>query len=275
MRRCDDIRLWRDASLPGRLELLRASVTNHRYPAHQHDEFVIAAFVRGAQRHRISSHSGIAHAGCVMVIAPGEVHTGEGAEVDRVWEYCAFYPSLETMADIAEGVIGGRAVSFGAEPLIRDRVLASHLLAAHRVAELSQDPLEKQSAVMEAFALLIRRYGQIAGQWRSPPPRDADISRALDLMNARYQEKLTVNEIAAAVGLSEYHFMRTFRMKTGMTLHGFVTQLRLRRAKDLLEDGVTPAEAAVAVGFFDQSHFTHTFRTHYGLTPKRFAQACR
>jgi AraC-like DNA-binding protein len=64
-------------------------------------------------------------------------------------------------------------------------------------------------------------------------------------------------------------------MKTGMTLHGFVTQLRLRRAKDLLEGGVTPAEAAVAVGFFDQSHFTHTFRTHFGLTPKRFAQACR
>ena len=113
MRRSDDIRLRRDASLPGRLELLRASVTNHRYPAHQHDEFVIAAFLRGAQKHRISGHSGVAHAGCVMVIAPGEVHTGEGAEVDRVWEYCAFYPSIETLSDIAEDVIGGRAVSFG------------------------------------------------------------------------------------------------------------------------------------------------------------------
>lgn len=52
----DRLKLWRDSSLQGGMDVLRASCFDYRYPAHSHDEFVIAAFVRGAQRHRIARY---------------------------------------------------------------------------------------------------------------------------------------------------------------------------------------------------------------------------
>ncbi|EIP4304356.1 AraC family ligand binding domain-containing protein, partial [Salmonella enterica subsp. enterica serovar Java] len=75
--RRDNIRLWSDNGLHGGMEILRASCYEHSYPPHFHDEFVMAAFARGAQRNRICRQQGIASAGTVMIIMPGEVHTGE------------------------------------------------------------------------------------------------------------------------------------------------------------------------------------------------------
>jgi len=79
----DEISLWRDSQLHGGMEILQATCYEHSYPPHFHDEFVIAAFARGAQRTRVCRQSGIAAAGSVMIIAPGEVHTGEQCSVTK------------------------------------------------------------------------------------------------------------------------------------------------------------------------------------------------
>ncbi|MEW9296809.1 AraC family ligand binding domain-containing protein [Acetobacter oryzifermentans] len=107
----DRLKLWRDSSLPGGMDVLRASCFDYRYPAHSHDEFVIAAFVRGAQRHRIARYQGIAEPGTVMIIPPGEVHTGEAVECDLGWDYCAFYPTVPFIDVLAADILPGRAIS--------------------------------------------------------------------------------------------------------------------------------------------------------------------
>ncbi|MFC0219087.1 AraC family transcriptional regulator [Pseudochelatococcus lubricantis] len=271
----NDMRLWRDSSLFGGLELLRASCFDHRYSPHFHDEFVVAAFRRGAQRHRVARHEGVAHAGTVMIIHPGEVHSAEAAERNGIWEHCAFYPSTDTMEAIAADMLGGSgALDFGRATLRTEPGLARSLLAAHRVVEATPDAVEKQSAVYEALALLIRRYGQRAGRASRPQSPAADMSRAVAFMNDCHDRRLTVDEIARVAGLSEYHFMRAFRAQSGLTVHRYLTQVRLGRAKALLERGVGPAEVAVAVGFFDQSHLTNQFRNWFGVTPRAFALAC-
>jgi len=272
----DEIRLWRDAALPGRMELLSATCFDHYYPAHHHDEFVIASFRSGAQRHRVERHVGVAYAGTVMIINPGEVHTGENAERESAWDYCAFYPAVATLELMADDILGmsGGSLGFGRDVLIEDRVLATHLATAHRVLETSPDPLERQCAMFESLGLLIRRYGQ-----RSRPgwlrACTDDIRLALDFMNESFARPLSVEEIAAAAGLSQYHFMRTFRAKTGLTVHRYLTQRRIQHAKDLLQRGVSPAEVACAVGFFDQSHLNNQFKANLGVTPRQFALACR
>ncbi|MET4247224.1 AraC family transcriptional regulator [Bradyrhizobium sp. LA6.7] len=275
MKRRDDMRLWRDASLPEGLELLRASCVDHRYPAHDHDEFVVAAFKSGAQRHRISRHEGVAYAGMVMIIPPGEVHTGEAAVRGEIWEYCAYYPSpalLERIADDVHG--GGGGLDFGRERLQIDPTVAQILLNAHRVIEVATDPLEKQSVLLDALGLLIHKYGQRTRRGPRPSALDADIGRAIAFIHEHHARSLTVGEIADVAGLSEYHFMRTFRATRGLPVHRYLTQLRLDRAKSLLQRGVSASETALAVGLFDQSHLTNLFRKNFGVTPRAFALAC-
>ncbi|TDD22012.1 AraC family transcriptional regulator [Nonomuraea diastatica] len=61
--------------------------------------------------------------------------------------------------------------------------------------------------------------------------------------------------------------LRSFRRAYGLPPHAYVVQLRVRRARALLERGTPPAEAAVAAGFCDQSHLSRHFRRMVGVTP--------
>lgn len=273
----EDIRLWHDRDLGNGMELLRAVCCSHRYTAHSHDEFVIAAFEGGAQRHCIEKHTGVAVRGTVMVIHPGQVHTGEAAEKSGMWAYRAFYPNAQALHQIAEDVFGSPILEldFGREALRDDFEMASRLTQAHSIIEMSLDPLERQTALIDVLARLIKRYGQSANGAPLREQPAADVRRAQDLIQSCFDERLTISQVASAVGLSEYHFMRSFRRKTGMSVHGYITQIRLQAAKQRLVQGMTSAQTAISVGFFDQSHFTNSFRANFGITPKRYAQACR
>ncbi|WP_138466925.1 AraC family transcriptional regulator [Poseidonocella sp. HB161398] len=275
-RRRDRMTLWRDSSLPDGLELLRASCFDHSYPAHFHDEFVIAAFSRGAQRHRVLRREGVAAAGTVMIIHPGEVHAAEAAARDAGWDYCAFYPSARFLEGIADDVLGGRGeLDFGSEVIRHDPGATRALNRAHRVMTEAPDVLERECAAYEAFAALIARYGQRARRHAAPGTARAGIRRSLDYLAAQYGGPVSVREAAGAAGLSEYHFMRAFRAATGLSVHGYLTQIRLRHAKALLAAGTGAAEVAASVGFFDQSHLIRQFRRHFGVTPGAYAAACR
>ncbi|WPH23071.1 AraC family transcriptional regulator [Variovorax paradoxus] len=276
----DQIQLWRDSSLPDGLELLRASCFEHRYPAHFHDEFVIAAFARGAQRHRVARYEGIAEAGTVMVIAPGEVHTGSAAQQAQGWDYCAFYPSARFLKRIADDVLGEQGeVEFGTDVLRHDPDLARRLLQASVTLATAKDVLERECAAFEALGTVIARYGQrtvrMAGPSATAIASGVHVAQAIDFLHAFHHRPVAVSEVASAVGMSEFHLMRTFRARTGLSVHGYLTQIRLIRAKALLARHAAAADVALSVGFYDQSHFIRQFRTHFGLTPGSFAKACR
>ncbi len=270
----DDIKLWRDQGLHGGMEILRASCYEHSYPAHFHNEFVIAAFARGAQRTRICRQNGVTSPGTVMVIMPGEVHTGEAVRRDEGWDYCAFYPSASLVNEVAQSVIKGRGeLNFGAEGMRHNPALARQLLQASAVMLQSEDAVEKECAMFEVLSALIRQHGERSVKGSAQPVLRADIRQAIDYLHSAYHQPLSVSAIAAVAGLSEFYFMRTFQHLTGLSVHQYLTQLRLARAKTLLSQGLNAAQTASDVGFFDQSHFIKKFRAHFGITPGAFAAA--
>lgn len=78
-------------------------------------------------------------------------------------------------------------------------------------------------------------------------------------------------ELAAIAGLAERSFSRYFKMKVGRTLPGFINELRIGRARWLLEVSSLPiAEVARHCGFRNLSHFNSQFRRLVGTTPKCF-----
>jgi AraC family transcriptional regulator len=73
---------------------------------------------------------------------------------------------------------------------------------------------------------------------------------------------------AAQTGLQQSYFRQIFQQTTGLTLHSYIMQLRLERARDLLGNSELPLAAiAEEVGFSNQSHMTSCFRRHYDITP--------
>jgi AraC family transcriptional regulator len=97
------------------------------------------------------------------------------------------------------------------------------------------------------------------------------LREVIDYIHEKLAEDITLNDLAARVQLSPFHFARLFKQSTGLTPHAYLIQRRVERARELLKISRQPtSEIAKQVGFCDQSHLTVHFRRAYGLTPKVF-----
>jgi AraC-like DNA-binding protein len=103
----------------------------------------------------------------------------------------------------------------------------------------------------------------------------APIRRARKLVDDSYMEDLTLNQLAAAAGLSRFYFLRAFRREVGVTPHAYLTGRRIAAAKVLLDGPQALSEVAVACGFYDQSHFTRSFKGCTGVTPGQYRHGSR
>src|SRR3546814_13524249 len=80
-------------------------------------------------------------------------------------------------------------------------------------------------------------------------------------------QDLTLTELAEAAGFSRFHFLRAFRREVGVTPHAYLTGRRIAAAKRLLDGDQALSEVALACGFYDQSHFSRSFKGCTGVPP--------
>ena len=101
----------------------------------------------------------------------------------------------------------------------------------------------------------------------------ARLRRIRELVHAKMENDLSLDELAESVGLSTAHFARMFRKSTGETPHQFVLRQRLERAKTMLRaPDARVLDVAVACGFKTQQHFAQAFRDIWGVSPTEFRQ---
>jgi len=101
----------------------------------------------------------------------------------------------------------------------------------------------------------------------------ARLRRIKELVRAKMEDDLSLDEMAQSVGLSTAHFARMFRKSTGETPHQFVLRQRIERAKAMLRaPNARVLDVAVACGFKTQQHFAQVFCDVCGVSPTRYRQ---
>lgn len=90
------------------------------------------------------------------------------------------------------------------------------------------------------------------------------------ILNERYAEPLAIDDLASELFVSPFHLCRIFHRETGLTLHRYLEQIRLRVALEHLLPGNHDLTAtALSLGFSSHSHFSHTIRKTFGMPPSR------
>ncbi|MBU2706965.1 GlxA family transcriptional regulator [Zooshikella marina] len=93
---------------------------------------------------------------------------------------------------------------------------------------------------------------------------------AVTLMEANIEEPLSTDDLAYHVGLSRRHLERLFRKHLQSVPSKYYLQLRLERARQLLQQTDKPiAQVGSMCGFATASHFSTTYRNHFGITPRQ------
>jgi AraC family transcriptional regulator len=85
------------------------------------------------------------------------------------------------------------------------------------------------------------------------------------------QQSIVLADLAAAAGLSSFHFLRAFKLSVGVTPCRYVLDRRMERARSLLRSSdLSVGEVGLCVGFEHSSHFTRAFRSATGIAPSAF-----
>jgi AraC-like DNA-binding protein len=131
------------------------------------------------------------------------------------------------------------------------------------------DPLWVEETLFEVVSAL-GPHGDTPKRPRASARHDRFAHRVREILASRSEQPWSVTSIAKVMETSPFHACRVFRSRTGYTLHGYLTEQRLRRALTRLEDGQDLREIAVRLGFANHSHFTAHFRSAFGVTPSQF-----
>lgn len=93
----------------------------------------------------------------------------------------------------------------------------------------------------------------------------------VEVVQAKIDEDLTLEQMADSVNLSVAHFSQMFRRSTGQSPHQFVLRSRVERAKEILRAADSRVlDVAVACGFKTQQHFARVFRQLCGVSPTEY-----
>ncbi len=94
------------------------------------------------------------------------------------------------------------------------------------------------------------------------------IFKARDILDAHYDEKLTIKALARRVAMNECYLKKGFKTLTGATIHEYVASRRIASARQMLQaEGRSVTEVAAKLGYSSISHFSTAFKKATGLKP--------
>jgi AraC family transcriptional regulator len=193
----------------------------------------------------------------------GEAHE-DRFDQDDVEVVTLEIPPVWTERLTAESISLGRSLAFqgGSVSWLADR-LVSELRRMDAGARL----------IMEGIALemIAESARHAVSSERSLPNW---LAKTRELLNARFRERLTLDDIACEVGVHPVHLATVFRKKYDCTVGDCVRERRIDYARRELVTGTTPlATIALDAGFANQGHFSSTFKRITGFTPAAYRRS--
>jgi len=138
---------------------------------------------------------------------------------------------------------------------------------------LSEDPHRAAFQKLRIAGQLLEDLWEVS-DFRPAEHRLDPILPAVELIRHRYAQRLTVEDMAKACGMSVSAFHRTFREAARTTPMQYLMDHRLKQAAGLLLQGsLTLSQIAERCGFCDEFHLSHNFKRGYGVSPRDYRRS--
>lgn len=247
-----------------------------RYPVLDvHEAFHLQVFLNGSLRGRIGSGIFTCREGDVVLIPPWEIHGGNVLE--KGLRLLALTIDTDTLLNF---LLSGREqllALFALTPEERAALLTPEIRESLRkilrkLPECGGEndgflQMKQWLVILEAMTVLLEMTRNSLPECRAENFRKLEPVRSL-LADGK---NITVEEAAAACGLSASRFSHLFKETCRESFAARQLSMRLNRAAVNLRSGMSVKAAAAACGFYDASHFSRYFIRKFGMPPSRFA----
>ena len=100
------------------------------------------------------------------------------------------------------------------------------------------------------------------------------MSRIIPYIYEHHEEKITLEDLAEALGYSTYYLSSQFKKQTGQSIGNYMTDLRIEKAKEMLTySNISLTDLSAKLHFSTPSYFSSVFKKHTGLTPSAYVQS--
>ena len=254
------------------VEALHATLVHPRFPMHSHEQVAVGLVLDGVTRYRQRGASAAAPPGWVFVIDAEEPHIGLSSESGG-YTYRVLYLPRKIVAAAAGAVPASLRLKQAPDPA---GALLRPLLELHRIVAVGGPELRRDELMIEVAAAVGRRSGNtVVDEVPAIGQERRAVQVAQDYLNDNIAGRPTLSEVAGVVGLSVSRLSHVFTAQAGMSMHAWLVDRRVARARQLLRDGMAPADVATSTGFADQAHLTRQFRRRVAVTPGAYAAAWR
>ena len=158
--------------------------------------------------------------------------------------------------------------------VIKDEKIADLIEAFAAEWKKEDSPLRVQklrAVALNIAVLLCDRYGEYDNAPKEEPRIISAVKKAIGYVRAESERDISLDEIAAFVGISKYYFSREFRRVTGYSFAKYLNRVRCENAKKMfLDENLSVGEVGRACGFKNMSYFTRTFLLYVGVTPSEY-----
>lgn len=208
-------------------------------------------------------------AGDVYVLLPGMLHEQRDM---RGYRYCIFKFDYEALQHEAGELkkLPGFHLLFSLSGELRPRLdddarRVVEILAGYLEEELRERPAGYETVAKDIFiglVALLSRHCKVSDP-RGKPGAQA-VADTMGYLQRHYMENISLDELAGRVGYSRRHFTRLFREAAGVSVHEYLTRIRLTAAAELPE--LPLSEVAARTGFSDASALCRAYRKRFGVT---------
>lgn len=251
-------------------------------PLHWHGEFEINFVLEGCAEFICGDNRFVSSKGDIIIIPPNMLHAVYPHDGGRL-----LYDTIVFSHEMLGTAENDRCAVTCLKPLVSGGFDLRNLITKEhpRYSEIKTavesifscakgntpllDMLMK-SGLLRLFWLL-ETNGDISLRAPNAISRIEVIRPAIAYMTENYSEDITIEQLAETVCLSKSYFMRRFKEAAGVGAIAYLSQLRIRKACEILsQTDKTAAETAFACGFRNLSNFNRLFRKIAGCTPKEY-----
>ncbi len=249
---------------------------------HKQKEIEISIITEGALEVCLPGCSEIFREGDVFVIFPDVLHS-----IKKVEHTACVYRTLLFAPDFLYGYSRSYWDTAFYQPLIHDKTsiaafrktsYGTYLAELHSILEHPTEdmtPLQKMQLQHNLQNIWVKLFTSHHDS-RSDQNTETILTDMLLFLHRHYSEKFSLEALAAEVNLSRSECCRKFRKNMDMTMMEYLTEYRVGKAIELLEDSsLSMTEIAGCTGFSSASSFSELFRSKTGLTPLQYRKRNR
>ena len=248
------------------VDLVHARYVKHRFARHAHEHFVIGLVEDGVQQYRYRGSTLRTPAGAAFFVNSGEPHTGEPALPEGyLYRTLCFHPDV--LSRFGARLRNPSTSLHFTESVVHDSELVRRLRRLHWEVRDRSSALANDWFLHEVMEWLLPAHMADRSVESNLGRESRRTKRLREYIDAKYADDVSLSQLGELVSASPFHIARIFAREVGLPPHAYLESVRIRRAMELLTAGMATAEVALAVGYGDQSHFSHRFRRLTGVTP--------